>query len=305
MQSEKWLSAIKVVIFDMDGTLYQEDTYLDRYIRYLLEGTAHEGETEAAIRLGRAIRAGEHEIQFGHFYHRLDDLWLVRDGAFFIQGHTWEGTKVVDEQAHGYGTVSAQAPHLIPIGDPWGIATALNHRYKLPEHNLKAAFDRVRKEMVEAASYPFICHTDLFRAIEELTAVEKKVLMTNTHHESGIEFTSYMGIRSMFDDVVYDANKPVGLHSYVEALLEQGYQAHEMLSIGDNPWNDLHPVKQLGGRTCYISPYPSSDPEVWDLRLHRLEELEQLMRTIQESITRRNMADGEDRAEAHRQEIQG
>ncbi|SDW71821.1 HAD family hydrolase [Paenibacillus sp. CF384] len=305
MHNENWLSGIKVVIFDMDGTLYQEDTYLDRYIRYLLEGTAHEGETDAAIQLGRAIRAGEHAIQFGHFYHKRDDVWLVREGTSFVRGNTWEGTKVADEQALGYGTVSAQVQHLVPIGDPWGIAAALNHRYKLPEQNLKAAFDRVRKEMVEEARYQFFCHTDLFRAIQELTAVEIKALMTNTHHISGIEFTSYMGIRHLFEEVVYDANKPNGLHLYMKTLLEQGYQAHEILSIGDNPWNDLHPVKQLGGRTCLISPYPSSDREVWDLRLHHLDELEQLMRTIQQSITRRNMADGEDRIEADRQEVQG
>jgi FMN phosphatase YigB (HAD superfamily) len=114
-----------------------------------------------------------------------------------------------------------------------------------------------------------------------------------------------MGIGHLFGDVAYGANKPAGLQSYIASLLAQGYLPHEILSIGDNPWNDLHPVKKLGGRTCFISPYPSSDPEVWDLRLHRLEELAQLMRALQKSITRRNIADGEDRVEADKQEIQG
>ena len=53
-----------------------------------------------------------------------------------------------------------------------------------------------------------------------------------------------------------------------------------------------------------ISPYSSSDPESWNLRLTTLEELEQLMRAIQESTTRRTLTDGEDRAEAYQQEIQ-
>ncbi|MBW7457766.1 HAD family hydrolase [Paenibacillus sepulcri] len=303
MYNENWLSAIKVIIFDMDGTLYQEDTFLERYIRYLLEETEHEGETEAAMSIGRAILAGEHAIQFGHFYHTEDDLGLVREGDRFVQGFTWDGA-AIDEHACAYGPLSSQAPHLIHIGDPWGIATVLSHKYKLTEQKLRSAFDRVRKEMV-LTPYQFECHSDLFRAIEELTAVEKKSLMTNTHLESGVEFMSYMQIRHLFEDVVYGANKPFGLQSYFTSLLAQGYQAHEILSIGDNPWNDLHPAKRLGGRTCFISPYPSSDPEVWDLRLNHLEELEQLMRAIQESITRRNISDGEDRAEAYKQEIQG
>lgn len=301
MFNENWLSEIKVIIFDMDGTLYQEDTYLERYIRYLLEGTEHEGETEAAARAGRAILTGEHPFQFGHFYHTRDDVALVRHEDSFISCFTWEGL-VNDEMVRSYGTLSSEAAHLIHIGDPWGIAAVVCHKYKLPAGKLQSAFERVRKEMI-AAPYHFEFRSELFQAIEELTAVDRKILMTNTYLESGIEFLNYMQIRHLFAEVYCGAEKPLGLRYYFTKLLGQGYQPHEILSIGDNPWNDLHPVKRLGGRTCFISPYSSSDPEVWDLRLTTLDELEQLMRAIQESITRRIIPDGEDRAEAYKQEI--
>ncbi|WP_410513102.1 HAD family hydrolase [Paenibacillus sp. BR2-3] len=302
MHNENWLAAIKVIIFDMDGTLYQEDTFMERYIRYLLQGTEHEGETEAAISAGRAILRGEHPFQFGHFYHTQDNLVLVRQEESFIQGFTWEGS-AINERAIAYGSLSSQAPYLIHIGDPWGIAAIVRHKYKLPEGKQQSAFERVRKEMILAPNH-FRLRSDVFQAIEELTAVDKKILMTNTYLESGMEFLHYMNIRHLFEDVFCGAEKPLGLHSYFEILLKQGYEAHEILSIGDNPWNDLHPVKRMGGRTCFISPYPSCDPEVWDLRLKTLDELEQLMRAIQESITRRTISDGEDRAEAYKQEIQ-
>jgi len=303
MYNENWLSAIKVIIFDMDGTLYQEHTYLERYIRYLLEGTQHEENTEVILQAAKAILAGEHEFKFGHFYHTLHDVGLVRQGDGFIQGMTWEGA-AVETSGDRFGPWSAAAPHLIHIGDPWGIATVIRHKYKLPEAKLHEAFVRVRKEML-LAPYQFELRRDLFQAIEELIEVEKKILMTNTHLESGNEFLAYMGIRHLFDEVYCGAEKPLGLRSYVAALLEQGLKAHEILSVGDNPWNDLHPVRQMGGRTCFISPYPSSDPEAWDLRLTTLDELEQLMRGIQQSKSRRRTADGEDRAEAYQQEIQG
>ncbi len=108
MFNENWLSEIKVIIFDMDGTLYQEDTYLERYIRYLLEGTEHEGETEAAIRAGRAILTGEHPFQFGHFYHTRDDVALVRQEESFVQGFSWEGN-AIGEIARSYGALSSEA----------------------------------------------------------------------------------------------------------------------------------------------------------------------------------------------------
>ncbi|GGD89697.1 HAD family hydrolase [Paenibacillus nasutitermitis] len=303
MYNENWLSAIKVIIFDMDGTLYQDHTYLARYIRYLLEGTKHEGDTQTVLRAAAAILAGEHGIKFGHFYHTLHDVGLVRQGDGFIQGVTWEGA-AVEEGHEAYGQWPVLAPHLIPIGDPWGIATVVRHRYKLPETKLHEAFTRVRKEML-LAPHQFELRSDVFQAIEELTGVGRKILMTNTHLESGSEFLDYMGIRHLFDEVHCGAGKPLGLGGYISTLLEQGIQPHEILSIGDNPWNDLHPVRQMGGRTCFISPYPSGDPEAWDLRLSTLDELEQLMRGIQESISRRRITDGEDRAEAYHQEVQG
>ncbi|CAM4397065.1 HAD hydrolase-like protein [Paenibacillus alkaliterrae] len=302
MFNENWLSAVKVIIFDMDGTLYQEDTYLERYIRYLLEGTEHEGETEAVVSAGRAILTGEHPFQFGHFYHTQDNVALVRHEESFVQGFTWEGT-AIDERARAYGQLSSQAPHLIHIGDPWGIAAVVRHKYKLSEEKQQSAFVRVREEMI-LEPYHFEFRSDLFQAMEELTAVDRKILMTNTYLESGIEFLNYMEIHHLFEEVYCGAEKPLGLSSYFASLLEQGYQAHEILSIGDNTWNDLHPVKRMGGRTCFISPYPTSDPEAWDLRLTTLDELEQLMRAIQESITRRTISDGKDRAEKYKQEIQ-
>ena len=302
MINENWLSSIKVIIFDMDGTLYQEDRFMERYIRYLLAGTEHEGETEAAIHAGRGILTGEHPFQFGHFYHKQDDLALVRHEDSFSQAFTWEGV-MLDERAGAYGTLSSQAQHLIHIGDPWGIAAVISHKYKLPEEKLRSAFEQVRREMV-LAPYHFEVHGGLLEALGELTALEQKILMTNTYLESGIEFLNYMKIRHLFDDVKCGAEKPLGLDRYFAYLLEQGYQAHEILSVGDNPWNDLHPVKRKGGRTCFISPYPSSDQEVWDLRLTTLDELAELMRAIQKSITRRSISDGEDRAEAYQQEIQ-
>ena len=302
MINEKWLSDIKIIIFDMDGTLYQEDKFLERYIRHLLAGTEYEGETEAAISAGRDILTGKHPFQFGHFYHKQDDLALVRNEDGFVQGYTWEGT-AIEERALAYGALSSQAHHLIQIGDPWGIAAVVSHKYKLPEEKLQSAFKQVRKEML-LAPYQFELHSGLFEAIEELTATHQIILMTNTFLESGIDFLNYMKIRHLFEEVYCGAEKPLGMDNYISTLLAQGYQAREILSIGDNPWNDLHPVKRRGGRTCFISPYPSSDPEIWDLRLTSLDELAQLMQAIRKSITRRPISDGEDRTEAYQQEIQ-
>ncbi|MCJ8014661.1 HAD family hydrolase [Paenibacillus sp. KQZ6P-2] len=301
MADDSWLADIKVIIFDMDGTLYQEDTFMERYIRHLLKGTEHEPDTEAAVMTAEAIRSGEHAFGLGHFYHLRDGLMLTWQGDRMAQGYLWDGT-TVPVQGERYDFDSIHRADLLHIGDPWGIVAMLSHQYKLPDTKLSEAFDKVRQEML-LAPYHFEIHTGLMQAIEELD-VDKRVLMTNTPLESGIEFLEYMQIRHAFDEVYFGAGKPSGLELYLASLLKQGYRAYEILSIGDNPWNDLHPVKRMGGRTCFISPYASRDTEVWDLRLTSLDELEQLLRAIRKQQMKEGMTDGTNSAEEHQQEVQ-
>jgi FMN phosphatase YigB (HAD superfamily) len=281
MRHADWLADIKVVIFDMDGTLYQEDTFMDRYIRYLLEETEWAHEVEAAIAAARKLLSGTHRVRFGHFYHKADDIVLIQEGGRFVEGFTWEGAALSAQQVEeAYGTILATSRDLLYIGDPWGVVGSLRHKYKLPEEKVDAAFRRIREEMI-VAPYRFECDTSLFRTIRELEAVERKVLMTNTYEQSGLDFLRHMQILPWFDEVYCGADKPYGMRSYLDSLLAQGYRSHEMLSIGDNPWNDLYPVKQRGGRTCFISPYPSAETETWDVRLHTLNELAELLSGLQ------------------------
>ncbi len=277
------LAEIKVIVFDMDGTLYQEDSFMDRYIRYLLEGTELEAETEAAIREAASILSGEHAVKLGHFCHHEDNVVLVHDGGRFVEALTWEG-ETVDQQEFmkRYGQLSLDDPGHHYMGDPWGIVEAISQKFKISKEKLIKAYDRVREEMI-LEPYQFSCHNELFEAIRTTDAVDKKILMTNSNEQSGIDFLEYMKIISYFDEIHCGADKPQGIQKFFQSLLDQGYQPHEILSIGDNPWNDLYPVKRMGGRTCYISPYSSVELERLDLRLHSLDELVQLLNDIQQA----------------------
>lgn len=277
----EWLSDIKVIIFDMDGTLYQEDTFMDRYIRYLLEGTEWEQEVEASIAASRKILSGIHPIKLGHFYHKEDGVVLVPKAGSFVQGFTTEGAQLDwPEFAERYESLSIHDANLLYMGDPWGVVGAIRYKYKISELKMKMAFERVREEMI-LEPYQFRLHKEMLETIQNVTAVDRKILMTNTYEKSGIEFLHYMQIHHIFNEIYCGADKPFGINEYMKSLLDQGFQAHEILSIGDNPWNDLYPVKAAGGRTCFISPYQSGDEQQWDLRLHALDELMQLMQDIQ------------------------
>lgn len=304
MQPEHGLSDLKVIIFDMDGTLYQDHTFMERYIRYLLENTEAEVHTEAAISLGMAILSGRHPVQCGYFYHEAEDLVLVREAGRFVHALNWDGAELPLDSAMAdmLADETTLPEQLIPFGDPWGIAAIMGRRYKLPEQKRFEAFRRVREEMV-LEPYAFPTSRSLFEALAALTAVEKKVVMTNTYLESGLAFLYYMEIHHLFDEVYCGAEKPGGIDRYMRELLAQGYKPEEILSVGDNGWNDLEPVRRLGGRTCLISPYASAESSQWDLRFTELEELEELLRQIQQATTRRVADHGQNRADQHLQEI--
>ncbi|HZG87778.1 HAD family hydrolase [Paenibacillus sp.] len=275
------LTDISVVIFDMDGTLYQEDTFVERYIAYMMAETEEGARSAAALR-ARALLTGDSPIRLGQYYHREDDVVLVRSGGIFANAYTWEGEPLeAGRFAASYASMEPTDERLLYLGDPWGVVNALRHKHRIPLETADAAFRRVREEMLEAP-YAFPLDESLLQAVRELDGVTK-VLMTNTYEQSALDFLRRMGLDGAFDDVVPAAEKPAGIAEYMDALVRRGIAPSEILSIGDNPWNDLLPAKRLGALTCCISPYELAEEESWDIRVHTVGELAALLRELREA----------------------
>ncbi|MGG3624940.1 HAD family hydrolase [Bacillus gobiensis] len=258
-----WLKDIKAVIFDLDGTLYQDYTFLGRYIKHLFEGTLSEAEIEIKVKEAYAILEGHHPVRLGYFYNRENEKVYAHKDLRLTKAFHWNG---IEEE-----NLIASDECLFYIGDPWGIAKLYIDRYGLDEQTARNAFERVRQEML-CKPNEIYRHHPLFDIISKLN-VEKKLFLTNTPEPSGPEFVKHLQIGELFDTYVYDACKPDGINESLEQLLKDGYLAHEILSIGDNPWNDLYPVKKRGGRTCLISKYVHADPTIWDVTVETIEEL--------------------------------
>ncbi|MFC5591835.1 HAD family hydrolase [Sporosarcina soli] len=263
----EWLKKIKVIIFDMDGTLYQDYTFLGRYVRHLLQDVLPQETIESKVREAYAILEGNHIARLGYFYNRENQTVYAHQNMQLTKSFQWNGEENED--------LDQQLEQLSYIGDPWGIAMLYAIQHGIDEQKRMRAFHQVREEML-TDPYEIFCHHPLFVAISKLH-VEKKILMTNTPEPSGPEFVKHLNIEQLFDEYVYGAEKPYGIQSTVERLLKEGYAAHEILSIGDNPWNDLHPVKKSGGKTCLITKYAYSDPTEWDISVRTIEELTEFL----------------------------
>ncbi|GAA1666631.1 hypothetical protein GCM10009830_10340 [Glycomyces endophyticus] len=79
-------------------------------------------------------------------------------------------------------------------------------------------------------------------------------LVTNAPESSLEPVLDRLGLDGLFDQVVGDAAKPVGLETMLDELLEDRKPEH-ILSVGDIPVNDLAPAADRGCTTAYVDHY--------------------------------------------------
>lgn len=267
-----WLKDIKALIFDMDGTLYQDYTFMGRYIRKMMAGNFPEAEIEQTTALAYEVLEGNKHFKLGFMYDPESLVFYRQQDLRPVASFDWEGMEV-EPAGDGESTLAY-------IGDPWGIAQLMAFWKQIPADTVKKAFDDVRKEMLTEA-YCIIKRTDLFDEIRKLEG-QRLILMTNSPVPTAQEFVDFLDLNEVFDEFYFDGRKPNGIKELLEKLLAEGYQPHEILSVGDHPWNDLYPVHQAGGRTCLISEYKHDDTTEWSVSVESIDGLVSLIRQLNE-----------------------
>ncbi|WP_240414152.1 HAD family hydrolase [Paenibacillus periandrae] len=268
------LHNVEVVLFDLDGTLYQDGTFYKRYLELLFDKGEHAARLEEFLAEMASLLEGSHPSSIGDWYHPGSDTW-TRGGDLTVY-RDWQG-----QQVEAVTDTAEMAS--IYAGDAWSLVSIFAAKYGVGEGQRQQAFQQVRKEMLRGAS-SFERHPGLYEAIGGLTGVRKRILLTNSPEHTGREFISALACTELFDEIVYGAGKPSGLERYMSELIEQeGLRPDQILSIGDHAWNDLYPVRKLGGRTVWLSPYPSSETVQWDVQLSTLDELADLLVRLQQA----------------------
>ncbi|MBP3950193.1 HAD family hydrolase [Bacillus suaedae] len=253
-----WLPDIKAIIFDLDGTMYQHKTFHRSFLKYLIEDTKWEESYDHLLLGMEKVFTNEALFKMGHYYLKDEQHCDTLETVLSF---------------HGIEQVEAHAADFIYGGDAWSILNIFANRLQIPEEQRFKAFNQIRQEMLVGQD-PVILSDKLKAAIASLDGIKRKVLMTNTHTESGHEFIEHLQITSLFDEIYLDSKKPLGIQEVIKSLLvREGLHPHEILSIGDHPWNDLLPAKKLGCRTLLISPYELVGKSEWDATVSSSEEM--------------------------------
>jgi FMN phosphatase YigB (HAD superfamily) len=272
-----WLKDIKVIVLDLDGTLYQDHTFFNSYLDYIF------GQEDSEIWKNEVDRilSGQHALKIGHFYDPNNRVGLTHSKGQITGAYEWESSEQHNSLLPKPTMLPASENQVIYLGDAWSVVGAICAYANIPEARRQQAFAAVRSDMV-AEKGQVKPYEKLIRAVQQLNEVDHKLLMTNSPEDTARDFVKVLGLNSAFDRIIFGGEKPQGLASYLKELIqERGIHPEEIMTIGDHAWNDLYPVKRLGGRTVWISPYVSWDNEEWDIQIKTLDELSDLLIKIQ------------------------
>lgn len=287
MTTPAWLQNLHTIIFDLDGTLYQDHSFTPRYIAHLTRGTEHEARLDELCETAANIFAGRHPLGMDDWYDAERDLCVVHDGERAVSVCHWDGRPVewaaggmpAAYTDSGLWAEEAAARRLLFAGDAWSVVGIIAARLRVPEETRMRAFRQVREEMLKPP-HAMHKHERLHSLLRRLPC--RAMLLTNSPGESAGAFRQYLSLDGIFAYVAHGCGKPAGIGALIERITqEEGLPASGILSIGDHAWNDLVPARQAGCRTIAINPYlPADAPHGWNARIRTLDELADLLEQL-------------------------
>jgi len=261
---------IQTIIFDLDGTLYQDDNYHKYYLHNLLENTGREDWESAFIDFVESTLKGEH-LKMNAFY-LSDKLETNSLDSYFAQLEASEVEGVSYHQA-------LESSNLIYLGDLWALLNLLARTSGMLEvKNAYEVFKATRKDM---ETYATRGDEKLLQALLQAKKRYQTILFSNTDEPLGSSYLAILGFQDAFTHIVYKANKPRDFLLNLEKLDPTILQRPKsVLSIGDHGFNDLMPLQSVGGKTVWINPYTGINEPLYDIKLSSVNELTEFLNKL-------------------------
>ncbi|MBB6284802.1 HAD family hydrolase [Geobacillus subterraneus] len=259
-------ATIKVIVFDLDGTLYEETEHFNYYAEQVAK-RLQETERPPFWNDYRAVLAGRHPLRIGSVYDTKEDLILQLEKGAVREAHRWSGEQLEARAAEALypGAVTIDLDRFFSIGDLWWVPSSIGRHYGLTNEDTYAAFLETREWMMgpefNMKGAPGLAET--LAKLREKTAL---VLMTNSPEPDSEAILRKLGLAAVFHYKIFQAAKPVKTVAHLEAIRARfGVEYKQMLCVGDNVGNDILPARQLGCQTMLIDAYGLAKPDDADV----------------------------------------
>ncbi|PSL50622.1 putative hydrolase of the HAD superfamily [Salsuginibacillus halophilus] len=248
---------IKLVIFDLDGTLYEDTDHFEFYANELSKKLDPANEN-AFWQDYRAMLRGEHPVAIGRVYDAVRDRILVisPDTNEVTRIFDWSGTEV-DEHSMYQEAITCDFDHYIAIGDGWWPPVAAAKHYGVG--STYDAYCRT-KDFMQTEDFQFDENPGLREALEALGMQKDLVLITNSQQDDVERLLHTLNIDGVFPEVIANAKKPALTEDHFSSLLERyDVRPNEAVSIGDNYLNEVAPAERFGMKGVLIDPSQNAE----------------------------------------------
>lgn len=250
------LNHIKVIIFDLDGTLYEDIHHFDFYAERLKEKLEPQYQIKFLEDYRLALE-GNHPLKIGRVYDVDKDLILVQMDGVIKEAYHWRGANLSKEDISLLypKKISINLESMLSIGDLWWVPAAIARHYGLKKEQSNKAFLETREFMMgpEFKMNPVL---GMKETLQNLQKNIKLVLLTNSPQPDSEAILRKLGLNDVFNKKIYNARKPTHTEEQFASISKQfNVKFTDMLSIGDNWLNEILPAKKLGCSTIFIDPH--------------------------------------------------
>ncbi|PTM56484.1 HAD family hydrolase [Desmospora activa] len=247
----------RLIIFDLDGTLYEDTAHFDYYASLLKENLPLEKRDDFA-RTYRQILAGNHPLTIGKVYDVNRDAILSLDPATLeVQSVCdWDGAPWSQNRIHQTysGSLTLDFDQIVAIGDGWWIPFAVAKHFGAGE---TYPFYVKTKEYLAAHEHLLTRTPGLKAWLQEQRQAKTLVLVTNSDQDDVQRLLSRLHLDGLFHQIVTSARKPTHTSRIFQNLLRQHQVSpEETISIGDNYINEIAPALQLGMKAILLQNSP-------------------------------------------------
>jgi FMN phosphatase YigB (HAD superfamily) len=249
-------ASVKAIVFDLDGTLYEETHHFEYYAAQVAKRLREEDQHRFWEDY-RAVLSGRHPLRIGSVYDAGKDLILYLQNGFVSEAYRWNGEKlaVAEVKAIYPAQVKIDLDRLFSIGDLWWVPSSIGRHYGLTNEETYAAFLETREWMM-GPDFVMNGVPGLAETLEKLKNNVALILMTNSPEPDSEAILHKLKLADVFHRKIFQAGKPIKTASHLQTIRDRYHiQYEEMISIGDNLENDILPASRLGCRTIFIDAY--------------------------------------------------
>lgn len=251
------LSRVNLIVYDLDGTLYEDTHHFDYYAGELKKRLPEDVRAQFQADYDAALQ-DKHPLRIGRTYDANRDLILVQLKGDVSEAYHWDGTPLPKEEVERLypEKVTVNLEDMFSIGDMWWVPGCMARHYGLNDAGTSEAFLATREFMMG----PDFHMNRIPGLIEAIAASRaggvKQVLVTNSPEVDSTKILEKLGLLESFDLKVFTARKPSGTKGVFARIKEQFDLPYEgFLSVGDNWVNEILPAHELGCQTVYIDPH--------------------------------------------------